>query len=193
MGKTAERAMMKELFSGVEHRQSELRLNDYQSPIVFSYRKLNLWLSGVLHVFYICSDSWQQETYLIRHLLHQLLNEWYLGTSVTFCIYDRFMSVLLTVLNQKLTSCFPQIPLIVPLICLHFVQRSMGNPTIILTILRENKLPIYDLDFPGAHWKDSWNSLTWFKLLKTYPIDGNPLLLSVRTPEQEDKAIRVLI
>lgn len=133
-------------------------------------------------------------TYLICHLLHQLLNECYLATSITFCIYDRFMSVLLTVLNQKLTNCFPQIPLIVSVICLHFVQRSMGDPTIILTILRENKLPIYDLDFPGAQWKDSWNSLTWFKLLKTtYPIDGNPLLLSVRTPEQEDKAIRVLI
>lgn len=63
-------------------------------------------------MFSIYAQTWQQETYyLIRHLLHQLLNEWYLGTSVTFCIYDRFMSVLLTVLNQKLTSCFPQIPL----------------------------------------------------------------------------------
>lgn len=56
MGKNAQRATMKEQFSGVEYRQSELRFNDYQSPIAFSYRKLNLWLSGVLHVFFICSN-----------------------------------------------------------------------------------------------------------------------------------------
>lgn len=34
--------MMKELFSGVGYRQSGLRCNDYQSPIVFLCGKLNL-------------------------------------------------------------------------------------------------------------------------------------------------------